>query len=63
MPAAIQTIQKRIRLAGATLLEPHGCNDDERSVRRGFEGGRCGGSPPAQERAEGPTAQTAVVSG
>ena len=29
------------------------------AAARGFEGGRCGGSPPAQGRAEGPTAQKA----
>ena len=32
-------------------------NVDSKSFRHVVEGGRCGGSPPAQGRAEGPTAQ------
>ncbi len=44
-------------LASFGLLEPHGWNAHTRSVRDGFGGGRCGGTAPAQGRAEGPTAQ------
>jgi len=48
--AAIRAIWLRIRLAAATLLEPHGWNEDTRSVRDGLVGGRCGGAAPAQGR-------------
>ena len=57
MPAAIQAISLRIRLAAATLVEPHCWEYGVRSVSDGFGGGRCGGAAPAQGRAEGPTAQ------
>ncbi len=44
--AGIQSIWLRIRLAAARLAEPHGWNEDERSLRRGFKGGVAGGVPP-----------------
>ena len=47
----------RYWLAAATLAEPHCWDEGVRLVSDGFGGGRCGGCPPAQGRAEGPTAQ------
>ena len=49
---------KRSWLKGGTLTDRRtAAKEAHRSVRRGFGGGRCGGNPPAQGRAEGPTAQ------
>ena len=47
----------RTRVAVSTVPIVH---DD-----RAYDGGRCGGNPPAQGRAEGPTAQlqSSVISG
>ena len=45
---------------GRVLMEgtagDRGRENSAAAARRGFGGGRCGGCPPAQGRAEGPTA-------
>ncbi len=49
-------------LAAATIDETHSWIYGVRWMGHVFGGGRCGGAAPAQGRAEGPTAQKAVVS-
>ena len=53
-------LQARFWLAAATLVAPHCWDYGAWLVRHVFGGGRCGGNPPAQGRAEGPTAQMDV---
>ena len=48
-------LRARYWLAAATLAEPHCWDEGVRWVSDGFGGGRCGGCPPAQGRAVGPT--------
>ena len=50
-------------LVGAgSMVETHCCDEGVPLVSDGFGGGRCGGCPPAQGRAEGPTAKRQVES-
>ena len=57
-PAAVRDSSKRRCSATGTLPDRRtAAKKAHRSGRRGFGGGRCGGNPPAQGRAEGPTAQ------
>ena len=57
-PAAVRDSSKhRCSATGPLPDRRTAAKKAHRSVRRGFGGGRCGGNPPAQGRAEGPTAQ------
>ena len=59
----ILAICLRVWLAAASLMEPHSWAEGVRPMRHVFGGGRCGGCPPAQGRAVGPTAQMQRVVG